>query len=209
MSSEEPEIEISPAEVTRRQQRPRPSAPEAVIGEVGTVGEGREIFLHVKAVEAIIDSLPGQQRVEVGGLLVGGECEDEAGLYLLITGAIAAHAAASTAVSVTFGHDTWDQLLAEKAGRYPDEAVVGWYHSHPGLGVFLSEQDLFIHRSFFADATHVALVVDPADFRWGIFYWQGQELVAARGCYLYGEPGDSYAHLAEVLGAYHVGGMQR
>ncbi len=86
MSSEEPEIEISPAQLPERPVRPRPAAPVAVVGELGSVREDRQMFLHVRAVEVIVDSLPGQQRLEVGGLLVGAECQDEAGGYLLITG---------------------------------------------------------------------------------------------------------------------------
>ncbi len=208
MSSEEPEIEISPAQLPERPVRPRPAAPVAVVGELGSVREDRQMFLHVRAVEVIVDSLPGQQRLEVGGLLVGAEWQDEAGGYLLITGATAARGAASTSLSVTFTHETWDQLLADKAAHYPDEAVVGWYHTHPGIGVFLSQQDRFIHEHFFGQPSHVALVVDPADFTWGIFYWQGRDLVAARGCYVYGEPQQSYDRLAELLGSYRAGDAQ-
>ena len=111
-------------------------------------------------------------------------------------------------MSVTFTHQTWNQLSAEKASCHPDQAIVGWYHTHPGLGVFLSERDLFIHRNFFADASHVAVVIDPADFAWGIFYWQDSELVAAPGCYIYGEPGVEYERLSELLARYQAGRMQ-
>jgi len=33
--------------------------------------------------------------------------------------------------------------------QFADKKIVGWYHSHPGFGIFLSEYDLFIHRNFF------------------------------------------------------------
>jgi len=167
--------------------RPRPGPPLAVVGEVGTPAGEPEIFLHLEAIETIVDSLPGQAHLEVGGLLVGRECEDDAGIYLLIAGAVPARQAESTSVSITFTHQTWNQLSTEKASRYPDQAIVGWYHTHPGLGVFLSERDLFIHRNFFADTSHVAVVVDPTEFAWAIFYWQESDLVAAPGCYIYGE----------------------
>ncbi len=208
MSKEDQGIKLSPVQARERRQAPRPSAPLVVVGEVGSVGEGRAIFLHVRAIAAIMDSLPGQERMEVGGLLVGAECQDQVGAYLLIAGAVGAGSARSTPMAVTFTHEAWDQLLAEKAARYPGEAVVGWYHTHPGLGVFLSPQDLFIHRNFFAEAVHVALVVDPADFTWGIFYWQGPDLVAAQGCYIYGEPQEGYDHLAGLLRNYQAGGTQ-
>ncbi len=208
MRTEDPEIEISAAQSPEPLISPRPSSPLAAVGEVGAAGEGRDIFLHLEAIGAIVDSLPGQEQIEVGGLLVGRECEDEAGVYLLIAGAIPARQARGTSVSVTFTHETWNQLSAEKASRYPAQAIVGWYHTHPGLGVFLSERDLFIHRNFFADSTHIAVVIDPSKFAWGIFYWQGSDLVAAPGCYIYGEPAGKYERLSELLSRYQAGRMQ-
>jgi proteasome lid subunit RPN8/RPN11 len=56
---------------------------------------------------------------------------------------------------------------------------VGWYHSHPGLGVFLSEQDRFIHKSFFGDEPwYIAVVFDPASGERGVFVWAGEDIVS-------------------------------
>lgn len=38
---------------------------------------------------------------------------------------------------------------------------VGWYHSHPGHGVFLSGQDMTIVRSIYNSSWHIAWVIDP------------------------------------------------
>ena len=206
MNDAGPDIEIAPARPLPVRQQTRPGAPLAVVGRVG-MEDQRHIFLHARAVEAILGAVPGREHVEVGGLLVGWQCQDNIGLYLQIAGALPARDAVGTALSVTFGHDTWESLLAEKALHHADQDVVGWYHTHPGLGVFLSQHDLFIQRHFFADPVQVALVVDPADFTWGLFYWQGGDLVAARGCHVYGEPDETYQHLAELLQRYEITGQ--
>lgn len=39
--------------------------------------------------------------------------------------------------------------------------IVGWYHSHPGYGCFLSPIDIQTQKSFFTKPYHVALVIDP------------------------------------------------
>jgi len=39
--------------------------------------------------------------------------------------------------------------------------VVGWYHSHPGHGCFLSSTDIGTQRSMFSKAYHSAIVIDP------------------------------------------------
>lgn len=38
---------------------------------------------------------------------------------------------------------------------------LGWWHSHPNFGLFLSSTDLTTQREIFPEAFHVALVVDP------------------------------------------------
>ena len=51
------------------------------------------------------------------------------------------------------------EMLTE-TGR--SESVVGWYHSHPGIGCFLSGIDITTHHSFEKlDKRSVAVVVDP------------------------------------------------
>ena len=51
--------------------------------------------------------------------------------------------------------------------------IVGWYHSHPGFGVFLSEHDLFIQQNFFSNPQQVAWVYDPHTDEEGCFGWIG------------------------------------
>ena len=51
--------------------------------------------------------------------------------------------------------------------------MLGWYHSHPGFGVFLSEHDLFIQQNFFSNPQQVAWVFDPHTDEEGCFGWIG------------------------------------
>src|SRR5260370_28351362 len=51
--------------------------------------------------------------------------------------------------------------------------IVGWYRSHPGFGVFLSEHDLFIQENFFSGPHQVAWVYDPHTDEEGCFGWVG------------------------------------
>ncbi len=39
--------------------------------------------------------------------------------------------------------------------------IVGWWHSHPGFGCFLSTTDVKTQEYFFPESYQVALVVDP------------------------------------------------
>jgi len=206
MSREEPEIELVADSQTEPRiiSRPRPQHPVAVVGKIGAAPPAPPTFLHLDAVATIMASLPEGRLVEAGGLLVGYNCADADGRYLLVIDAIPATLAAGQRLSLTFTHEAWDQMLDRKQHEYPDEQIVGWYHSHPGLGVFLSGRDLFIHQHFFADTMQIALVIDPADFTWGLFCWRNKELVAATAYYIYGQADNTYEALDRLLGKYRA-----
>lgn len=108
---------------------------------------------------------------EVGGFLIGHI--DDSGTH--ITAARAALAAQSGQTHLTFTHDAWDEVLPLLETDYPGQAIVGWYHSHPGFGVFLSEYDVFIQENFFGSPGQVALVVDPLAGSYGFLTASGGE----------------------------------
>lgn len=47
--------------------------------------------------------------------------------------------------------------------------VVGWYHSHPGFGIFFSETDRACQRHFFRQPWQVGVVLDPHSGEAGAF----------------------------------------
>jgi proteasome lid subunit RPN8/RPN11 len=111
---------------------------------------------------------------EVGGVLVGKPADDYS---VAVCGAIPALDAVQRAAAVTFTHDAWERIHGELDRRFTGSQIVGWYHSHPGFGIFLSEADLFIHRSFFDSWWQFAHVIDPLSREEGTFVWRDSEVV--------------------------------
>lgn len=111
---------------------------------------------------------------EVGGVLIGHLREDGSPL---VTGIIPALEADGARARVTFTHDAWARIHETLDRDHPGKEILGWYHSHPGFGIFLSEHDLFIHRNFFARPEQVAIVVDPHAGTEGLFVWRSGEIV--------------------------------
>jgi proteasome lid subunit RPN8/RPN11 len=105
---------------------------------------------------------------EVGGILVG-EFPTQARPTTRVDGVLPAFDARGDLTSLTFTHEAWADIHAMKEVQFPNAAIVGWYHTHPGHGIFLSEQDLFIHRNFFPGEATVAYVVDPVRHEEGLF----------------------------------------
>lgn len=101
---------------------------------------------------------------EVGGMLMG----RVEGAVTKIVGFIPALSASAEQVTLTFTHDVWEDILRLAQSEFPEESIVGWYHTHPTFGVFLSDYDLFIQENFFAASGNLALVIDPVQ---GIYGW--------------------------------------
>jgi proteasome lid subunit RPN8/RPN11 len=106
-------------------------------------------------------------KTEVCGVLIG-ETRNGA---VEIQASIQALNAAQAGTHVTFTQDAWQAIYKVKDEAYPNERIVGWYHSHPGFGVFLSEHDTFIHQNFFSSPDQIAWVYDPHTDEEGCFGW--------------------------------------
>ncbi|MGN0878212.1 MAG: Mov34/MPN/PAD-1 family protein [Oligosphaeraceae bacterium] len=116
---------------------------------------------------------------EVCGVLVGRLCREPqtSEAYLSIEGSIEGLHAECQAGSVTFTSGTWDHIHAEMEKRYPDRRIVGWYHTHPSFGIFLSGMDTFIQENFFGEPWQTAYVYDPQADTDGFFFWQDGDIV--------------------------------
>lgn len=124
--------------------------------------------------------------VELGGILLGKECldPDTGRPFVRITRALEAKHYQNTQASFTYTHDSWEEINRERDLRCPDLDIVGWYHTHPDFGIFLSGHDEFIHRHFFNQPLHVAYVVDPIRQDRGFFRWSEGRLVPLGGYFI-------------------------
>lgn len=98
---------------------------------------------------------------EAAGFLVGKTAQDLLIIYDSITGPQEGSRTHVELSAESQAHAR-EKLKAEDLNSY----VVGWYHSHPGLGVFMSGTDIQTQQNYqylFPDS--VALVIDPAQFQ--------------------------------------------
>eukprot|EP00658_Telonema_sp_P-2_P081788 TRINITY_DN8481_c0_g1_i3.p1 TRINITY_DN8481_c0_g1~~TRINITY_DN8481_c0_g1_i3.p1 ORF type:complete len:270 (+),score=83.42 TRINITY_DN8481_c0_g1_i3:195-1004(+) len=97
--------------------------------------------------------------MEVMGLMVGEFVDD----YMVVVTDVFAMPQSGTGVSVEAVDPVFQMKMLEmlkQTGR--PEMVVGWYHSHPGFGCWLSGVDIGTQQSFEAlNQRAVAVVVDP------------------------------------------------
>ena len=146
---------------------------------IGTVyDDAPTLYVFEDVLAEMLDYAEADRTREQGGFLLGG-LHEHRGPYVEVRGFLPAARADSSATSVTFTHETWADMTRRVDEYFPDERVVGWMHTHPRLGVFLSSYDLFIHRHFFSQPWQIALVIDPCSEELGFFQWRRGEIT---GC---------------------------
>jgi len=153
------------------------------------------IFLDLRPAALIERHALRDVSVELGGILLGREClDDETGEpFVWITESLEAKHYENTQASFTYTHDSWEEITRERDKLYPDLDIVGWYHTHPDFGIFLSGHDLFIQRNFFNQPLQVAYVVDPIRQTRGFFRWKAENLEQVGGFYLVANRNDRLA----------------
>ena len=153
------------------------------------------IFLDRRAADAIERHALSDTSVELGGILLGKECLDPGTgqAFVWVNQSLEAKHYANTQASFTYTHDSWEEITRERDARFPQYDIVGWYHTHPNFGIFLSHHDLFIHHNFFSQPLQVAYVVDPINQTRGFFQWRDGGMVQVAGYYLTADRGDRIA----------------
>jgi proteasome lid subunit RPN8/RPN11 len=108
---------------------------------------------------------------EVGGALIGQWRidRDSGEQYIVAEAVLPARHTRQGSAFLTFTQDTLVAFQEEQDLRYPAKRIVGWFHTHPRMGVFLSDYDIWLHRHFFPEPWQVALVIEPCSQIGGFF----------------------------------------
>jgi 26S proteasome regulatory subunit N11 len=102
----------------------------------------------------------GDEGIEVMGLLLGEVFEHMGNEYVVVRD-VATTSLEASEVSVKFDKEKMGELFDQMDSAGFDYMVVGWYHSHPGHGCFMSPRDMHTQKSMFTEGYHCAVVVDP------------------------------------------------
>lgn len=133
-----------------------------------------EFLVHCPAaiMNEVLDAAQKNSHTEILGRLIGNPFRTPAGhVRTLIQGiTVASTYDISTRVSVQVSPAELAHMEAVFEANHSDPHLinVGWFHTHPGHGVFMSGTDKANHRAYEQD-WQVALVVDPIRREFGFF----------------------------------------
>ena len=120
--------------------------PQNIISVGERVEEDKNIYVSQKAYKEIHRFTQDKTTNESGGMLIGTIIEEFGKQNIVINGFIEAKYSEGTPTTLKFTHETWEYVHKEIAKKYPDQKIVGWIHTHPNFGIFLSEYDKFIQN---------------------------------------------------------------
>ena|GEM_PF-1314717 len=138
------------------------------------------VFMAQEVVEGVQEHAR-QKQDEVFGIVLGDYAVDQeiGQTFLVVQRHIASELAKSHQDHVRVDHEAWMEIHEKWETSCPDKLKVGWYHTHPGYGIFLSRKDLFIQEQFYRYPEYrymIAWVLDPlteidGTMDNGIFLW--------------------------------------
>ena len=120
-----------------------------------------DIFVSEDAISDIIEHAAKgvSENAEVMGLLAGNVYNDDDGQYAVVNKVVTS-GLLSSEVSVRFDPSGMEALFDALDSLDFEYVIVGWYHSHLGIGCFMSDTDISTHTSSFGE-TGFAMVADP------------------------------------------------
>jgi proteasome lid subunit RPN8/RPN11 len=130
------------------------------------------VFVNKRCFEAMHKHALSDVLREQAGILCGQAYRDSGQLYLDVNSVFPVETVNSS-THFQFHERSWEPVWKQFENN---SAIAGWYHTHPGLGIFLSATDLRTQENHFAASWQIAVVIDPISRQFGVFNAQGMLL---------------------------------
>jgi proteasome lid subunit RPN8/RPN11 len=131
------------------------------------------VFVHPQVLHSLRLFAASEPDHELGGVLIGKVGKASRRSFVEILDFVPASKGVSRRASFEFTNEAQKEIHAVMEDRFKGLRILGWFHTHPGYGVFLSSADEFIDEHYFKESYHVAIVIDPTqeDADIGTFVW--------------------------------------
>ncbi|MFX1456134.1 MAG: hypothetical protein ACFFDB_12235 [Promethearchaeota archaeon] len=132
------------------------------------------VYIESMVLNRIIELCKNSSK-EIFGYLIGSILRWNEELYviieeqLFIKGAIHSDQYSTSQIEGKAGEYEREFQKFKRLKKNSNLRVLGWWHSHPGLGCFLSPVDLKTQKFFFPEKYQIALVIDPANSKYKFF----------------------------------------
>jgi len=122
---------------------------------------------------------------ERAAALIGTFMEDSGQMCAVISGAVQIPPETKGETGELFLETHLEEIQKQMEKYFPDKELMGWMHTQPGYGIFLTTQDLLIQKKYFKEAFQTLMIIDPIEDMDAFFAWEREELRSVKGYYLY------------------------
>ena len=136
--------------------------------------------------------------IEVMGLMLG-EVRTWKGKDYVVVRDVVTSDLDATSVSVKFDSSGMEKLFEKLDDAGFDYVIVGWYHSHPGYGCFMSDTDIATHSGGFVSPYQIAMVIDPKNFEIAAFRMKDGKAINEDFAVYWDEYDDPYGGVKRIL----------
>ena len=163
--------------------------PQNILPVGERVEEDKSIYISQPVYKEIHKFTQNKTTNESGGMLIGTVIDEFGKTNIIVNGFVEAKYCEATPTTLKFTHETWEYVHKEMDKKYPGQKIVGWIHTHPNFGIFLSEYDKFIQENFFKEDYQIAYVVDPIQDIEGFYFWINGKIERCKGFYKFDKMG--------------------
>ena len=99
---------------------------------------------------------------EIGGILMGRPnfCDLDGKYRIIVDEFVPINPESNSVFQLKFSTQSLVKDLGDIQDQFPDYTTVGWFHTHPGHGLFLSKPDLIIQEQYFGELYQFAMEID-------------------------------------------------
>ena len=159
--------------------------PQNILPIGDRVEENKNIYILQSVYKEIHKFTQNKTTNESGGMLVGTVLEEFGKTNIIVSGFVEAKYCEATPTTLKFTHETWEYVHKEIEKKHPEKKIVGWIHTHPNFGIFLSEYDKFIQNNYFNEENQIAYVIDPIQNIEGFYFWINGNIEKCKGVYVF------------------------
>lgn len=163
--------------------------PQNILPVGERVEEDKNIYISQPVYKEIHKFTQNKTTNESGGMLIGTVIDEFGKTNIIVNGFVEAKYCEATPTTLKFTHETWEYVHKEMDKKHPGQKIVGWIHTHPNFGIFLSEYDKFIQENFFKEDYQIAYVVDPIQDIEGFYFWINGKIERCKGFYKFDKMG--------------------
>ncbi len=127
---------------------------------VGQEDPNHVVLITNNAYQQMIDAGTATN-LEIMGLIAGHWLVEDNVVYTLIKDVTIPKELYANEIRVGFNQDSFLELMPLLDGLEYEYILTGWYHTHPGHTVFMSEQDVTTQKRMFKHNYQIAVVFDP------------------------------------------------